>query len=488
MLVTFLIVIALSSLVLVSDVNASNSFHGILTSDATWSKANSPYALDGPTAVNNGVTITVDPGVTLNLNGYYLQVNGTLIASGTDTDKIYFNGGSVTLTSVSSSSSVIQNAIFTDGLSVGSSAKITKCSLNIDVNDGSPTVTYNSIGAINANGGSPIISNNDITGNFLITGGSATISANTIHSRPWDRKGSPTFTGNKLYDGIGADSSGGLLTVINNELYSSNNYPIIYVQGINAVITNNKIVGANNNPNGLSVHGILSTVTVSQNQIYGCNIGFDIQGCFATVAKNVVFNNKVGLNMLYQAPITGASGIYANSGNAVVEDNSIANNAVGIQYSPYGQLTIIKNNNFQDNSEYFLKLQSLNDLTIGNNWWGTTDTAAINQKIYDNKNDFNLGKVTVNPILMAPDSQAPAIPTDLITLATPVPTAEPTANPTQLTGTSTPIPTQNPTATSNQPGTSTSFNGIEVAILAVLIVIAVLLGILIVTLRRKRAN
>jgi hypothetical protein len=52
-------------------------------------------------AVNNGVTLTIEPGVTVNLNSFYIRVNGTLTARGTDNDKISFNGGYIVFTSVS---------------------------------------------------------------------------------------------------------------------------------------------------------------------------------------------------------------------------------------------------------------------------------------------------------------------------------------------------------------------------------------------------
>jgi len=100
-------------------VQASNDIIGIITSDTTWTKAGSPYTLKGPTAVNTGVTLTIEPGVTVNLNKYYIQVNGTLTAKGADNDKIYFNDGQVIFTSVSNgwneqtgSGSIIQNAVF----------------------------------------------------------------------------------------------------------------------------------------------------------------------------------------------------------------------------------------------------------------------------------------------------------------------------------------------------------------------------------------
>jgi len=57
-------------------VSATNAI-GILNQNTTWTKAESPYTLTGPVAVNIGVTLTVQPGTIINLNGFYIQVNGT---------------------------------------------------------------------------------------------------------------------------------------------------------------------------------------------------------------------------------------------------------------------------------------------------------------------------------------------------------------------------------------------------------------------------
>ena len=487
--ILLLIVMSLSSLALFSSVHASISFHGVITSDTTWTKNNSPYRLDGPTAVNQGVTLTMEPGVTIFLNTYYIQVNGTLIASGTDSDKITFIGGTVSLTSISSSNSIIQNAEFTGGLSISTSAKITRSTIHgIDIGGGSPTISYNSIGAmIISRGSSPNINNNHITGDFSING-APTIMANNIQSRPWVHSGTPTISNNKLNDGIHADASGSIVTISNNEINSKSSYPIILVSGTQADIANNKIIGNSYKPIGITVIGYLSSAKIAGNQIYNCQTGISVIQSNVQISKNVIFNCDLGVNIALTAPIAGASAPYNTNPIVDVQTNSISKNTIGLQYSPYLLTSTISNNNIFDNTQYDFKLvQFSNDLTIANNWWGTTDTSAISQKIYDNNFDFNLGKANLNPILTAPNSQAPAIPTDI---STPTPTSAPitTTSPSQSPAGSTYVPTQHPTATSNQPETGTQFNLtiVEVAILVVLVVIAVLLGFLIVTLRKRR--
>jgi hypothetical protein len=71
---------------------------GIISDDTVWIKADSPYNLIGNILVDEGVTLTIQPGVTVNLNGYYIMINGTLAAIGNSNDEISFNGGRIIFT------------------------------------------------------------------------------------------------------------------------------------------------------------------------------------------------------------------------------------------------------------------------------------------------------------------------------------------------------------------------------------------------------
>ncbi|MBS8265641.1 hypothetical protein DYI25_14535 [Mesobacillus boroniphilus] len=64
---------------------------GIIGSDTTWSLAGSPYVFTGDTQLAYGSTLTIEPGVVVQGNGYSLIIHGTLNASGSETSKIQFN-------------------------------------------------------------------------------------------------------------------------------------------------------------------------------------------------------------------------------------------------------------------------------------------------------------------------------------------------------------------------------------------------------------
>ncbi len=63
----------------------------LINTDTTWTLENSPYIVTSSVLVIQGATLTIEPGVEMRFGaGVFLQVNGELIARGTDEATIVF--------------------------------------------------------------------------------------------------------------------------------------------------------------------------------------------------------------------------------------------------------------------------------------------------------------------------------------------------------------------------------------------------------------
>ena len=357
-------------------VYASTEVTGIIDSATVWKKADSPFNLTGPVLVAEGAILTIEAGVTVNLNGFYIRVDGTFCARGKVSDKIYFSGGSSeppnwSLMFTSSSTSwdeedgsgcVVENVVL-DSEHTGVS--IEKAAPRIDSN------VINGYYAIDVSGGSPVISNNTINGEIGVHGAS------------------PTIVGNNI--------TGRVLATVSAD-------PV--------VISNNTIANWGRN---VTVSGIIcSNAHVHDNVVYGFALaGITVEATWgpnATIERNLVMYNSVGINVSRRA-------------SPLIQYNTIANNSVGIEVNQTCSPSIHQNN-IQDNSRnsVYMSVRS-NDIDASNNWWGTAEMTAINQSIFDFEDDFNLGTVNFMPFLTAPYPPAPSL------ASAPEPTPTPISSP-----------------------------------------------------------
>ena len=370
-----ILILAFSSLLVIFNTplglaQSGTNENGIITSDTTWTKGNSLYNLQGPVAVNPGVILKIEPGVNINLNNYYIVVNGTLSAVGNPTTNIIFNGGIIYFNPSStswdeqkSSGCIIENSVINSGIQIGLYA----------LASASPKISHNTInGSILCNQGSPIIENNVIMNRV----GPAAIDVG---------RGSPLIMNNVIM-GSNYESDIGILS-----------------EG-DSIIQNNTLLGQQKGT-GISISGI-GNASVFDNNISGFQVGINTAS-FGLVQKNYIFNNYIGI----ETRVTFTD----------IQNNTITGNTRGI-FAYYGP-TIIYNNILNSTEANFYSFDSDN-VTAIYNWWGTTDQQAISQTIHDNKNDFNLGIVNFVPFLTAPNPQAPTAPT-----STPTPSTSQTPSP-----------------------------------------------------------
>jgi len=384
----------------------------ILSQDTTWTTSGSPYTLTGNTLVYQGVTLTIHPGVTVNLGSYYIEVNGTLSAVGSQANKITFNGGQITFTA-SSSGGRFENVNLETDISTATPLNIDSCNITGQITGPNLTVT-NCV--INGQIQAQIISNED-----ALQSESSVISDNVVTGQ--------INIGYFYFDAISGDTS----TVFNNSVNGS--ITVISSEGT-PQIYNNTVSGG-----GIQCTGYGS---ILNNYVYGCQEGISLYTvrvfggefpCYATVENNLVVDNSHGID------IELTSVFVAGTICPTISSNTIFGNSVGIYLSEsnYNSTPIIENNNIQNNSDYNFYLQAPNNVNASYDWWGTTSQQAINRTIYDFKEDFNLGTVNFVPFLMAFNSQAPSVNTVMAT---------PTPSPTQS---STSTPSQTPTPSSTVP-------------------------------------
>ena len=180
----------------------------------------------------------------------------------------------------------------------------------------------------------------------------------------------------------------------------------------------------------------------------------------------MVSNCSVGITVDFQS---------ASNNQAVIENNTVTNNAVGVQIGGESSPTMSDNNIYGNTLN--AKLTGPTSINLPNNWWGTTDTQAINQTIYDFKDDFTLGIVTFVPFLTAPNSEA--TPNLNVPIPTPAPTSTqpPSPSPT-TTSKSTPTSSASPSASSSasqsqQPITSLTVELIVAVMVIVIVAVAI---------------
>jgi hypothetical protein len=393
-------------------VQASTEVTGIIYSNTTWTKENSPYDLTSSITIASGVTLTIEPGTIVQLNEYHLQINGTLIARGTSNDPINFHGGTPIstggwkITTGDNAYSIVFSPSSTNwSPQTQSGCVIENAAIsNLVINGGSPKISNSFLGNIDIWGGTPEISNNTVVGGIGVYAGSALIANNTVSQQ------------NHYFWGLVA------------QRYDRNNNVIIITRKATPFVSGNVIIG-NINQVEQGIGFETENATITNNTIYGCyraGIGFYEGTGNALILGNTIYDCSYGINLnetgrLYSdhnAVVTIQRNLICNTTLGIgstlpvtVENNTIENNTVGVVTS--APLSIIYNNIEGNNQS--VRLSSPNNLNATNNWWGTTDTQAISQSIHDFDDDSTLGKVSFVPFLTEPNPAVTPTPTPTIT-------------------------------------------------------------------------
>jgi len=336
--------------------------------DTTWDLAGSPYVVTGDVTVNAGVTLTIDPGVTVKFDDDKgLICDGVLSAVGTGASGITFTTSQVT--PPTSTPYTVWNGIYLQGAGASGShleyctveygitgeASIQVGSSTVDVDDvvishctlrkgGLPSLPWDPGVGIYLYGKYAMVTYNDIT--ECVTG----IEFKSPNTAEAERS---TFSDNDIHD-VGSSTVQGMAIFFYSSGYCDLDYNVMHNTG-NGIWHNSTGEGAghinfrNNDISDGSGHGIQADgrvpyITVQDNIIDNCPgdanyRGIFVQGLDDTVADHIV-----------------------------VSDNTIKNNKWGLEVKPEG--CTIEHNNFENITDGAIMNSTGAQLTAQSNWWG----------------------------------------------------------------------------------------------------------------------
>ena len=362
-------------------VAADTNVSGYISADTTWTSANSPYVAEGNVVVSSGVTLTIEPGVTVKFDvGKSLQIDGKLIAKGSGSERITFtkngsdNWGYILFNDSSTDASFDSSGSYTSGSTleycIVEYAGGTSVSGNgaVRMNNAHPFINYCTINNNSASGiygwnlsGTLKITNSTITNNtsssngggIYCVGGTKTISNNTISNNTASSSASSTIYGGGIYCKDGTNTISGN-TISNNSVSNSRSSYNGFGGGVSCyggtnTISNNTITNNTSDDDGGGVHCYNATNTISSNTITG-NTASDDGGSYAgggilcsggttTISNNIISNNKAS---------GYGGGINCYRGTNTIKNNLITNNTStdyggGIMCGDSGTHTISNN-------------------------------------------------------------------------------------------------------------------------------------------------
>ena len=457
--------------IILTYVYGQTNVSGVISSNTTWSLINSPYIVTGNILVNEGVTLTIEPGVVVKFDSEkVMQIRGELIAQGTSESKITF-----TSNASNPASGDWDNMQFleetTDASFSGSTYTsgsimeycIVEYANNLYIYRSRPFINYsefryNEIGIK--------VFNDDYADSDLLVS-HCDIHNNTVGIKAYSYD-SDVFSYNNIYSNSpegGIDAWYGCIysynTVKNNTYSDDNDNRVaggIYTTASNTTLDHNTIInnscpecgssgsglyidrGGNISDNIISnntgANGYAVYVDGTQNGSFVNNIitdgktylgGPDFDGSWTNnlfiggLSGRIEFssdNTGFSNNTILNSPGNDGFKIEADSDvNQTIyfSNNLFSKNSAGYYLqsgaNSYAQTYVsTTGNNFINNDDGFYVKAPGENYSVENNWWGTTTESEIQGLIYDWNEDANLGFLDYDPWLTTPNTSAPISP------------------------------------------------------------------------------
>jgi parallel beta-helix repeat protein len=368
---TYIFIILMITLLLIPYENGTQAQQTIISTDTTWTLTESPYVITGNVLIEHGVSLIIESGVIVKFDGfYYIQIEGNLIAEGTENNIITF-----TSNKKSPAPRDWNTLKFMSNAQNGSSFKYCKFEYGNDAITLEDTDPYAAPNITHC-----IFNHNSESGiEYFIW------SPNISTINPYNEISNNTFT--------------------NNGDYSIRTHFYVHSENANLLIKDNII--KYNDGSGITFNAYEGNLTVENNIIINNDgVGIWCNGDNVYIKNNLIANNKGH----------GISIVGSAFNNMTIEHNTVINNhdandedGGGINFEQHEGSTniILRYNNIYDNSPFDVRNGREIDRDISYNWWGTIESDIIEEQIHDYNDDFRRGKFEYEPFLTELNSDAP---------------------------------------------------------------------------------
>jgi subtilisin family serine protease len=404
---------------------------GFITSDTTWTN-DRIYEIVSNVQVNQGITLTIQPGTQVRFRaGKMLQIAGTLIADGQPDNPIVFTSvvsktygawGPIIFAPTAISATVDANGNYVSG-SIIRNARV-EYGTGIGILSTLPYLSHITFISNAATYAGPwqgccdyaVVHYNDPGGGF--GGGEITGTFAVRNSTFIDNRGAAVAIANingkkfEVTDNLIIDQAGAGVTQGNIGWYTS-------------LIARNKLIRTH----GFNILGTSAGTVIEDNYVtdstgpgYTAGFGVDIYSGSPLIKHNIFANS--GQGQTYCNGRCSVINIFSGGAPTVISNTFTGNWLDSLIYFNWGGSGTYQYNNWAGNRVnyifYRVPLQNTQNVTATFNYWGTTDTAVIDELIYDYLDDFNPGQVFYQPVLASPETSAPAFLWDAVINPNPV--------------------------------------------------------------------
>jgi hypothetical protein len=399
-------------LVIVSFTYGQTNVSGGIYSNTTWSKVNSPYIVTDTIVVFPGVTLTIQPGVTVKFaNQIRIELRqARMIALGNKTDSISFTSNST------SPAPGIWDAVYLNGGSMIS--RFNYCDFryaNKGVNStlADSLIVRNSEFNSNQNGVYFVDNTLSNTGLLLIDSSdfrnNQTCGANLNAALTSALVSNSTFSNNVLGLYAGYFSSRA-----NNNTFVSNQTGISgsYITIDHTTITHNQTgfysASENKLMNSIIDSNSVTGISANGDSILHCYIkynGIGVDAAISVILENDIEYNTTNVmdNVGWGGSVVtgntirhGTTGIANVSESFTITKNTIEDHTIGIDLRNSG--SYISCNKICNNSTYDLKYTAPGNINATHNYWCTPDSTSTRTVIYDGYTNINYGLVAFMPL------------------------------------------------------------------------------------------